>query len=364
MVELRLDLLFQQRPFLFDHQNFLEPAGKGGETLWLQGPGDGDLEHLDADARRLLAVDAEMIEGLPHVEIRFPGRDDAEARARAVERCPVEVVGAHVCKQRRQPLVVDAPLHRQRLVRQAQAQAAGWQREVGRQAHDHAVRIDIHRRGALDGLVERLERNPQARVARHRVAVQAEVEVLLHSRGREHRNHRRHHHVFALRGHGRRARHVVVAADEQHAAERRRAGRIGVIERIAAAADTRPFAVPHAEHAVVAGLAIERDLLRAPDADGGEFLVLARLEVHVAGLEQRARLVQRLVHVVEWRALVAGYETRRVVAGRCVALPLHDEQARQRLQAGQVHAPAGKRVLVFEGDVGKLHDGFSEESAR
>ena len=72
----------------------------------------------------------------------------------------------------------------------------------------------------------------------------------------------------------------------EHAAKRRGAGEIGVAEGVAGAIDPRPLAVPHAEHAVVAALAVQPGLLRAPQRGRGEVLVDARLEHDVVLLEE------------------------------------------------------------------------------
>ena len=132
-------------------------------------------------------------------------------------------------------------------------------------------------------------------------------------------------------------------------------GMDGVQQNVAATREARPLPVPQAEHALVAGPRIERHLLRAPHAHRRELLVLPGLEVDVVAREQVVRLPQRLVHVVERRALVAGHEAGRIQARGGVAHPLHDQEPRERLQAGQVDAAALERVLVVQRDVGELH---------
>jgi hypothetical protein len=96
-----------------------------------------------------------------------------------------------------------------------------------------------------------LEGDPAARVAAHREAVQAEVEVVLHVGGIEHRNQARLEDVLGLVRKRRGLRAVVVARQNQHAAVPGRAGSVGVLEHVAAAIDARALAVPHGEHAVV-----------------------------------------------------------------------------------------------------------------
>jgi hypothetical protein len=355
VVEQRADLVLHERALLLDDEDLLESERERVQSLRLERPREPQLVHADADARGGLLVDAEVFQRLPHVEVRLAGGDDAEPRPRAVVRDVVQPVRARVREHRREAQVVDAPLHRQRLVGQPQPQASGRQREVLGEAHGDARRVHAHRRRAFDRVVECLERKPRARVPRHREAVHAEVQVFLHAARHEHGNERRVEHRLALRGDGGRARHVVVTADEQHAAKRRGARRIAVQQRVARAREARPLAVPHAEHALVARVRVERHLLRAPDAHHRELFVLARLEMDVMLREEVVRLPQRLVHVVERRALETRHEARRVEAGRRIAHALHDEQSRERLNAIQVDAAALQRVLVVELDVGELH---------
>ena len=58
-----------------------------------------------------------------------------------------------------------------------------------------------------------------------------------------------------------------------------------------------------------------------------------------------------LVEAAERRAAIAGDEARRVEAGEPVPLPLHQQQAHDRLRAGDEDAILRKIVLVVERDV-------------
>src|SRR5262249_38237393 len=60
---------------------------------------------------------------------------------------------------------------------------------------------------------------------------------------------------------------------------------------------------------------------------------------------------QRLVESAERRAAIARDEARGVEPCRGVALALHDEQAHERLYAGQVNAAGVELVLVGQGYV-------------
>ena len=138
---------------------------------------------------------------------------------------------------------------------------------------------------------------------------------------------------------------MVVAHQRQHAAVRRGAGEIGVAEHVAAAVDARALAVPEAEHAVEAAFAAHFGLLRAPDRGRREFLVEARLEMDVVGREQVLAILRELqIEAAERRAAIAGDEAAGVQAGAAVARLLRQQQARDRLRAGEQHA----RLLEVE----------------
>ena len=144
---------------------------------------------------------------------------------------------------------------------------------------------------AVDSTVScmHLSADPGAGEARHRPAVEAVVDDLLHARRVEDRDHHVDEVEFGLVRGGGGFGGVVVAHQRQHAAEFRGAGEIGVAERVAGAVDARPLAVPDAEHAVVLALAAQLGLLRAPQRGRGEVLVDGGLEQRVARREMRSR---------------------------------------------------------------------------
>ena len=116
----------------------------------------------------------------------------------------------------------------------------------------------------LDGLGDRLEADPAARVARQREAEEAEVEILLHVAGIEHRDHRGGEDLLALVRQGRGLAAMVVAGQRDHAAMRRGAGGVAVLAARRRAVDARALAVPDAEHAIDRGAGEQVDLLRCP----------------------------------------------------------------------------------------------------
>ena len=82
---------------------------------------------------------------------------------------------------------------------------------------------------------------------------------------------------------------MVVAGNRQHAAERRGAGGIGVLEHVARAIDAGTFGVPDRKHAVALGAGRQSDLLASPDAGRGQILVQAGLERDVVAIEMSLR---------------------------------------------------------------------------
>ena len=171
----------------------------------------------------------------------------------AVDDDAVQPVGAAVVQRRVDLVVLHPRFGVEEAVGPADRHAGGRDREIVGHDDARALRVDVDRRRTLDRVGDALEADPAAGVARHRPAVQAEVEDLLHRRRIEHRHHRRGELVVGLvrqrRGLGR----VVVAGQREHAAVLRRAGEVGVLEHVAAAVDARALAVPHGEHAIDPG---------------------------------------------------------------------------------------------------------------
>ena len=74
VVELLLQLVFDDLPLFLDHQDLLEPFGEMAHALGLERPGHRDLEHADADFGGVGLADAEVVERLAHVEIALAAR--------------------------------------------------------------------------------------------------------------------------------------------------------------------------------------------------------------------------------------------------------------------------------------------------
>ena len=164
----------------------------------------------------------------------------------------------------------------------------------------------------FDRLRDRLEADPRARKTRQRPAVQAELEHVRDVR----RIHDRHAPaiiaMIALVRHRRRHAAVIVARHHQHAAVRRRAVGVAVLERIAGAVDARTLAVPHREHAFDGAFRVRLHPLRAEArrVPPSSSLIAGRKRMPRV-VEQFLRLPQLLVDHAERRAAIAADEARR-----------------------------------------------------
>src|SRR5690606_35968343 len=93
--ELLLDLRLDQRSLLLDDHNRVEASGKSGYTARLERPNHSDLVEPNAELVRLHLVDAQLVEGLAHVEIALARGDDTEPGCWATAHdYAVELVGA------------------------------------------------------------------------------------------------------------------------------------------------------------------------------------------------------------------------------------------------------------------------------
>src|SRR5260370_42544773 len=102
---------------------------------------------------------------------------------------------------------------------------------------------------------------------------------------------------------------MVVARRPQLPAMARRPGGIAVLQRIAAAVDPGPLAVPHGEDAVVFGAGEEAELLAAPHCGRGHLLVDRRLEADVVALDKAAPPPEPLLDPAQGRPAVPADKT-------------------------------------------------------
>ncbi|MNV18995.1 hypothetical protein D3C71_1098370 [compost metagenome] len=147
---------------------------------------------------------------------------------------------------------------------------------------------------------------------------------------------------------GRTAAGMVVGGQRQHAAVHRGAGRVGMLEHVAAAVHAGPLAVPHAIHALDLGAREQVGLLGTPDHGRAEVFVEAGGELDPRRLQVLPGPPQLQVETAQRAAAVAADEAGRVQPGRFVAQALHQRQPYQGLHPAQVDAAIGTGVLVVQ----------------
>src|SRR5262249_22736201 len=146
---------------------------------------------------------------------------------------------------------------------------------------------------------------------RHGPAVDAVIDDLLHAGRVQDRDHHVDEVELGLVRGGRRFGRVVVAHQGKHAAMLRRAGEIGVAQRVARAVDARALAVPHADSTDEPPFPALLRLLRPPQRGCGKILVKGGLEENVVRLAQGVGALELVVEPAERRAAIA-----RDIAGR------------------------------------------------
>jgi hypothetical protein len=143
---------------------------------------------------------------------------------------------------------------------------------------------------------------------------------------------------------------MVVAHHREHAASWAGAGRVRMLHRVHGPIEAGALAVPHAEHAVMAGARVQADLLGSPDRGGTQLLVHAGLEHDTVCIEEIPRAPKLLVEPTERRAAVAGDEAGGVEAGGTVAPGLDERQSHQRLKAAHENASVLETIFVVKVD--------------
>ena len=335
------------------------PAANSASSRRLIGHGQPTLYKPDAELVAFDLVDAEFVERLADVEIALAGRDDADLRIAAARGDDVvDLVGAQEGQHGVALEIVQPRFLRQDGIVEADVEAAFRHREIGRGDDVDPVEARVDRRRRFDRLVHGLQRDPGAGEARHRPAVEAVIENLLHAGGVQDRNHHVDEVIFGLVRGGRRFGGVIVAHQRQHAAVLRGAGQIGVAEHVAGAVDAGTLAVPHGEHAVVLALAAQLGLLRAPDRGRGEVLVDAALEADVVLGQKRRGALELAVEAAERRAAIAGDVARGIEAVAAVQFLLHEAEPHQRLKAGDEDVAVAEIVFIVELDVAQRHRGW------
>ena len=142
---------------------------------------------------------------------------------------------------------------------------------------------------------------------------------------------------------------MIVAGNDQHAAMRRGAVGVAVLQRIAGAVDAGALAVPEAEHAIDFARRVGFDLLRSQHGGGGKVLVDGGQEFDAPFAQEFFGAPEFQIDAAERRAAIAGDESGRVDAVGAIAVALVEQDAHQRLRARQQHTPAPARVSVHQG---------------
>ena len=335
VVEEVAQLLLDEAGLFLDDQDLVEPCRERVEPGRLDRVREADLVDAHAGLGEGGERNVEAAEHLEQVEVGLAAGDDADRRARRGDDLAVDRIdlrerahGVELGEQARLDL-------ERRQVGPAVVQAVGGRNESccrgdGRAVlprRDACVRlVEVDRRAALHHLRQRREAGPVAGEARQRPAVEAELEILADVGRRQHRHVPRLHRLVALVRHRRRDAAVVVAGDDEHAAVRRRAVGVAVLERVARAVDPGTLAVPHREHAGGGALGVGLDALRAEHRGRAELLVDRGKESDAGGIEQLRGLPGLLVDHAERRAAVAADEPLRGDARGGVARALHQGQ--------------------------------------
>ena len=185
----------------------------------------------------------------------------------------------------------------------------------------------------------------------------AQIEVFLYACRIQNRNHRTDEFVVRLMRQRRGFCAVIIARNQQDATMFRSARMVRVLEHITATIYPRPLAVPHGEHAVVLGLRVQIQLLRAPYGCSSQLFIYTWHKRNVRFCEMLFCFPSVLVNRAEWRAAITGKEAARVEPRVFVNLPLQHHEAQKRVRAVHVHTARRQRKTVVERDVrdGLLH---------
>ncbi len=197
VVELFLQLVLDDSALLLDHDDLFQAFGEVAGALRLQRPGHADLVEADTDLGGPFLVDAQVIQRLHHVQIGLAGGDDADAWLRTVDHRLVDTVGAGEGEGGIDLVAVQAVFLLIPVIGPADRQATRRQLEI-RHLDVHALRVDIDTRCTFNGFGDTLEPDCEAGIATHGPAQQAEIQVFLHVRRMQHRDHGGHEDMFRL----------------------------------------------------------------------------------------------------------------------------------------------------------------------
>ena len=271
VVEVLLELALDDAALLLDHQDLALALHELHRVVQRQRPHHADLVDVDAEASARGFVEPDQPQRLHQIQMRLASRDDAVACVLHVVDPAVDRIG--FCKGIDRVLLGLQPFLdlRARQIRPAIMQAARWRHEI--RLYETARCRQRDRGTGLHDLRDRLEADPHAGKSTERVAIFAEREILADIGRMQCRHEPAHESDVGLMRHRGRHATMVVAGDDQHAAVRRGAIGIAVLQRVAGAIDARTLAIPQPEHAIDLTVFLRLDLLRAEHRGRREVLV-------------------------------------------------------------------------------------------
>src|SRR6266446_1402821 len=181
IVELLFELVLDDRALFFHDDDLFESLGKAPDPLAFERPGHRDFVNAYTDVRGMHVVNPEIVEGLAHIKIGFAGGHNAETWPRAIDDHTVEAVCASKSECCVKLVSVQSIFLIERLVWPTDIESSWRHLKIIGLFELKPRRADLYRGRAIDGLGDGLESDPATRIARHRPAIEAEVEQLLHS---------------------------------------------------------------------------------------------------------------------------------------------------------------------------------------
>ena len=330
VVELPFQLMLDEFALFLDHQHFIQAFGKGTDAIGLQRPRHANLVDLQANVSGDAGIDAQFIQCLHRVGKGLAGRHDADAGFRRIPHHPVNAVGLGKGHGGKALVALQAGVFLAPDVARADVDAAIGEFERG--DDDGAIFArQIDGGTGFDRIGRGLETDPSAGKTAHGDAEQAIFNEFMDTCGRQERHEGGLEIMVALVGQGGRFGAVIIADDGEHAAMRRGAGGIAVLQHIHGAIEAGALAVPDAEHAIALGFRVQCHVLAAPDGGGAQFLVHARNEVNILFLQPLLGAPQFLIITAQRRTAITGNETASVQPGGGIAPFLHQRQADEGL---------------------------------
>ena len=235
--------------------------------------------HPNADALASGVVQPQVEQGLAGVVVGLATGNQTKTVIRTFDDGVVDFVGADV-SQCGIPFVIEQTRFlAERVVGPTNMQATFGHNKL-RQHNFHTLGVDHHRGAGLHHLLNGFHARPHACKSAHGNAMDAVVQHVLHRRREKHRQATGFENMVALVRSRAAFGDVVVTGQSQHAAPRRGARHIGVLENIRGTVNAWAFAIPNAKNAIefVAARGRKAQLLRPPQSGGGKLFIHTGLE--------------------------------------------------------------------------------------